>query len=67
MTVPRIPPADAMQTARFALEELRENMPLFIDLMEIQGKMAKAKFDAFVSAGFTPEQALELTKEEARK
>lgn len=66
MTCPRTPPADAMQTARFALEELRENLPLFIELMEIQGKMAKAKFDAFVSAGFTPQQALELTKEDVR-
>jgi hypothetical protein len=62
-----IPPAAPHQKIKFAIEQLMENMPILVELMEYQAKIARVKYDAFITAGFTPEQALYLAKEEGKK
>ena len=43
-----------------AIKQLRENMPAMLEYAALQGKIAKARYDALVSAGFSIEQAMRL-------
>lgn len=45
-----------------SIKTIRDEMPLQIELQQVLAKLAKAKFDALVREGFTPEQALSLCK-----
>lgn len=55
-----LPPAqDAMLGA---LEAMRRQLPQFIEHAVLMAKVKRAAYLAYVDAGFTAEQALELTK-----
>ena len=47
---------------RAALEELKRSLPTHIEVLGIQAKMIRAKYQALVAQGFTEAQALELCK-----
>lgn len=46
-----------------AVKKFRDNMMAFIEFNELQAKVDKAKYDAYVKQGFTAQQALYLIKE----
>lgn len=43
-----------------AIKELRDGFDLRVELWQQLAHETKAKFDAYIAAGFTPEQALKL-------
>ncbi|WP_420465621.1 hypothetical protein [Panacagrimonas sp.] len=43
-------------------EELRRTLPTLIANARMIAQLKKAQYDAYVEAGFTPQQALELIK-----
>lgn len=45
-----------------AIEGMRRNLDNFIEHAKLTAAIKRAYFDALVKEGFTPEQALELTK-----
>jgi hypothetical protein len=45
-----------------ALENLKRALPMIMEFAKLDAQIRKAKFDAFLSAGFSEAQALELTK-----
>lgn len=45
-----------------AVKNLRDNMPAFIELAQLQAAQMRAKYIALVNAGFDAAQALELCK-----
>jgi len=50
---------DAMKQA---VRELKSALPEFIQYQLLIAEITKAKYDALLKQGFTPEQALELSK-----
>lgn len=44
------------------IRQLKEEMVMRIELEQTLAKLTKAKFDALVREGFTPEQAIQLCK-----
>lgn len=44
------------------LLKAKEDIPMMMEAIAIQAQLTRAKFNALVSQGFTPEQALELSK-----
>ena len=44
------------------VRQIRDEMPLQIELAHVQASLVKARYDAFVRVGFTPGQALFLCK-----
>lgn len=45
-----------------AIKNIRENWDYQIELLDAVSRVRKAEFDAYVNAGFSAEQALELVK-----
>ena len=45
-----------------AIKTMRENMPAMLDYFEINGKIRFKEYQAFLRAGFSEQQALELLK-----
>lgn len=45
-----------------AIEGMRRNLDNFVEHAKLTAKIKRAYFNALVAEGFTPEQALELTK-----
>ncbi len=45
-----------------AISHARENWDYQIELFDVLSRLRKAEYDAYISANFTPEQALELVK-----
>lgn len=45
-----------------AVKNMRENWDYQIELFDVVSRLRKAEFDAYVNAGFSAEQALELVK-----
>ena len=45
-----------------AIKTMRENMPAMLDYFEITGQMRFKEYQAFLRAGFSAQQALELLK-----
>lgn len=45
-----------------AIDELKRNLPFFIQSAAVTAKVLKAKYDSLVSEGFTEQQALEIIK-----
>jgi hypothetical protein len=45
-----------------AIKSCRENMPALFESIALQAQLTKAKYDSLIKVGFTPEQALELSK-----
>jgi len=45
-----------------ALQGMRDQFTDMVEFFKIDAQYKKAKYDAFVEEGFTPEQALFLTK-----
>ena len=45
-----------------AIKTMRENMPAMLDYFEITGQMRFKEYQAFLRAGFSEQQALELLK-----
>jgi hypothetical protein len=54
-----LPQADKLQGA---LEQLKRSMPQLIEYHVLTAEIKRAYFMALRTKGFTPEQALELTK-----
>lgn len=48
--------------AKEALRELREALPEYIKSLTLIAQMTRAKYKALIAEGFTPEEALELSK-----
>lgn len=46
-----------------SVRTLRENLPALMELKQLDAKLCRVKFVALVEQGFTPEQALELCRE----
>jgi hypothetical protein len=44
------------------IAEINELMPMRVDLERALARITRAKFQALVAEGFTPEQAIELCK-----
>lgn len=67
----KTPPLTDQQKIKFAVEAARnnlsDNLQAITEIMDLQAVMTKQKYDAHIRAGFTPEQALYLSKEEAKK
>jgi hypothetical protein len=51
-----------MAELRGAISTLTMTFEQSVELYKVVGKLYKAKFDAFVAAGFSAEQALEIVK-----
>ncbi len=45
-----------------AIKQLRSAMPDLIEHMKLMAELTKAKYDTLIEQGFTPEQAIELSK-----
>ncbi|GIN37806.1 hypothetical protein [Heyndrickxia oleronia] len=45
-----------------AIDELKRNLPFFIQSTAVTAEVLKAKYDSLVSKGFTEQQALEIIK-----
>lgn len=45
-----------------AIKQLRSTMPELIEHMKLIAELSRAKYDALIEQEFTPEQALELSK-----
>jgi len=45
---------------RTATNELRDLLPDMIEQSKVLALMKKAKYDAFIEVGFTPDQAMQL-------
>ncbi|MEC1373405.1 hypothetical protein P9D39_03645 [Heyndrickxia oleronia] len=45
-----------------AIDELKRNLPYFIQSTAVTAKVLKAKYDSLVSEGFTEQQAIEIIK-----
>ncbi|MGJ8685837.1 MAG: hypothetical protein ACSHWQ_00050 [Spongiibacteraceae bacterium] len=43
--------------------EMRDKMPSYLEFVELDAKIRRAKYKALIAEGFTPDQALELTKD----
>lgn len=59
------PPNDAkMRAIELAqmIKDAREALPLRIELFSVMAVEQKAKYDAYVSAGFSSDQAIQLCK-----
>lgn len=44
------------------IRNIRDEMPMQIELQQVHARLTKAKYDALVREGFTPEQAIQLCK-----
>lgn len=44
------------------VKRLQMALPAMLELAALEGKIRRAKYDAYLANGFTPEQALELAK-----
>jgi len=44
------------------LRAMRETMPTYLEYLTLTAKMTRAKYDAMIVEGFTPKEALELSK-----
>lgn len=44
------------------VRRLRLALPAMIELAGLEAKIRRTKYEAYIANGFTPEQALELTK-----
>lgn len=44
------------------LERMKRNLPGTEEYLRLLARLHKAKYDALIEAGFTPDQALELCK-----
>lgn len=53
------PEADKL---RAAVEEMRRTLPLLTEYHQLDAKIKRAKYDALLAEGFSPNQALELCK-----
>lgn len=47
---------------RAQLEELKRNIPIQIETLKIIAQLTRARYEALIESGFTPEQALFLCK-----
>jgi hypothetical protein len=45
-----------------SIRRLREEMPMQLELQQLLARITKAKYDALVAEGFTPDQALTICK-----
>ncbi|MCK9506080.1 MAG: hypothetical protein M0Q95_18105 [Porticoccaceae bacterium] len=67
----KTPPLTDQQKIKFAVEAARnslaDNLQAITELMDLQAAMTRQKYEAHIRAGFAPEQALYLSKEDARK
>ena len=61
-----IPKQDASEL-RKVLEQMKRAMPEHIELVALLARMDFAKFEAYVAAGFKPDQAIDLLKAEKIK
>lgn len=61
-----IPKQDASELRKL-LDGMKRAMPEHMELLALLAKMDFAKFEAYVAAGFKPEQALDLLKAEKIK
>lgn len=45
-----------------AVAKMTRNLPIFIEMMQVDAKIRRAKFEALVNEGFSEQQAIELCK-----
>lgn len=57
-----LPPIEA-DKLRAAVENLKRNMETNIEFYGLVAKLTRAKYEAYVSAGFSPSEALFLVRE----
>ena len=48
--------------SKAALEEIKRNLPIIMESLEIQAKVKKGYYDYLIKEGFTEQQALEIAK-----
>lgn len=61
MSVININEKDRVKMAQ-AIQTMKDQLPMILESIEIHAQLTRAKFDGLVKQGFTPEQALELSK-----
>ncbi len=59
---PKVVPIGAKNDMRAAIEGLRRMLPDMLQHAELIAQVKRSYYQALVKEGFTPEQALELTK-----
>lgn len=59
---PVVLPTPEADKLRADIERLKRTLPYMIEFYHLDAKCRKARYDSLISAGFTAEQALELTK-----
>lgn len=61
-----LPPSNPSEL-RKVLDTLKRGMPDQLELLTMLARMDFAKFEAYIAAGFKPEQAIDLLKAEKIK
>lgn len=57
-----LPPIEA-DKLRAAVEQIKRNMDTTVEWYGLQAQLIKAKYDAYISVGFSPSEALFLVRE----
>jgi len=55
-------PGEKLQEFKEAVRQMTLTLPVQLEMMAIQAKLIRAKYNALVAEGFTEQQALELCK-----
>jgi hypothetical protein len=57
----------AFLAGQYAARQLLGTWDAYVEVVDVWAKAQKARYDALTKEGFSPEQALELVKENIRK
>lgn len=59
---PKIVDFNKKDESRAALEQIKRDLEVILEMTSINAKIQYEKYDALVKAGFSPEQALDLVR-----